>query len=124
MTWELQYIWDNDSLLASGSSATHTLSKTNLLAGRLAVEGPEEQDLVFVGCVGRRDGYTTKARCAGQRGRRNWRGESGELVIANIEAGPVHGRRWRGQGGIGVPEEGGDVRQVAAGRVNFMLLDL
>lgn len=123
MTWELQYIGDNDSLLASGSGATHTLSKPNLLAGWLAVEGTEEQDLVFVGCVGRRDGYTTKARCAGQRGRRNWRGESRELVIANIETGPVDGRRRGGEGGVGVPEEGGDVRQVARG-VNSMLLAL
>jgi hypothetical protein len=118
VTGELQYIRDNDSLLVSGSRAADTLSEADLLAGGLAVEGSEEQDLVFVGCVGCRDGYTTKARCAGERGRRNWRGQSRELVIANIETGPVDGRRWGREGGVGVPEEGGDVRQVAGRRVN------
>lgn len=115
---EFMYVGDNDSLLASGSRTADTLSKADLLASGLAVEGTEEQDLVFVGGVGRRDGYTTKAGCAGQRGGRNGRGESREFVIANVEAGPVHGRGWGRESGIGVPEEGGDVGQVASTRVN------
>lgn len=65
MARELVDIGYNDSLLASGSRAADTLSKADLLASGLAVEGTEEQNLVFGGCIGRRDGYTTKARRAG-----------------------------------------------------------
>lgn len=59
---ELVNIGYNDSLLASGSRAADTLTKANLLAGGLAVERTEEQNLVFGGGVGCGDGYTTKVR--------------------------------------------------------------
>lgn len=64
---ELVDIRYNDSLLTSGSGAADTLTKANLLAGGLAVERTEKQNLVFGGCVGCGDGYTTKVR-AGLRG--------------------------------------------------------
>lgn len=68
VTGEFVYIGDNESLLASGSRAADTLSEANLLTSGLAVEGTEEQNLVFGGGIGCRDGYTTKTRCAGQWG--------------------------------------------------------
>lgn len=36
----------------------------------------------------------------------------GELVLADVEAGPVYGGGGAGEGGVGVPEEGGDVGEV------------
>lgn len=59
---ELVDIGYNDSLLTSGSGAADTLTKANLLAGGLAVERTEKQNLVLRGCVGCGDGYTTKVR--------------------------------------------------------------
>lgn len=40
-------------------------------------------------------------------------GEGREFVVANVEAGPVDRGRGGGEGGVGVPEEGGDVCEVA-----------
>ena len=61
------------------------------LAGGFAVEGAEEEGFVFggvgVGVVGRR-----------------------EFIIADVESGPVY---RCGKDGVGVPEEGGNVCEVA-----------
>lgn len=44
---EGQNIRNNNSLLLRSSSAANALAETNLLAGGLSVEGPEEKKLVF-----------------------------------------------------------------------------
>ena len=33
-----------------------------------------------------------------------------EFIISNVETGPVH---WCGEDGVGVPEEGGDICEIA-----------
>ena len=45
--------------------------------------------------------------------------------IGEVEAGPVHCRGRRGEGVVGVPEEGGSVGEVAVpGRVSHVLICL
>lgn len=45
--------------------------------------------------------------------RGDWRGEGGEFIIADVETSPVDGGGGRWESGVGVPEERGDVAQVA-----------
>lgn len=82
-------------LLLLRRGAAHAPSEADLLARRPALEGAEDEDVCF-------------------RGRGCGRGpEDGEFVLSDVEAGPVYGGGGGGEGGVGVPEEGGDVGEVA-----------
>lgn len=69
------------------------------------MEWTQKQELVLEGRVCRRDDDLA----ADEWGRGDGRGEGGEFVVADVEAGPVYGGGWGGEGRVGVPEERGDV---------------
>ena len=110
MSRKLHHVGHNNGLLLGGRGAAHTLSKFNQLASGLAVEWSKQQGLFLVhGRICSRDDHlTTEERRRLYRG-----GEGGEFIIADIETGPVHGRGWRGEGCVGMPEERGDIGEVA-----------
>ena len=96
MSREVLHIRHNDRLALLRRRSTHTPPKANLLACRTTLEGTEEEDgllvaVVFGGCGA----------------------EDGELILADVEAGPVDGGGGGGESGVGVPEKRGDVREVA-----------
>jgi len=71
------------------AAAANTLAEGDLLAGRFAVEGSQEKDLVFRRCVCGGDGYAGDALCAWEWRGGDRRSEGWEFIIADVEAGPV-----------------------------------
>lgn len=95
MPREVLHIRHDDRLALLRRRSAHAPSKANLLACWTTLEGTEEEDGLLVAVFG--------GGCAA---------EDGELVLADVEAGPVDGGGGGGESGVGVPEEGGDVGEV------------
>lgn len=113
MSRKLQHVRHDDSLLGRGGGAAHALPEADLLASGLALERAQQQELVVGRRVCSRDSHAAGASAFADRGRGDGRGKDWELVVADVEAGPVDGGGRGGEGGVGVPEEGGDVGEVA-----------
>ena len=97
MAREVQHIRHDDRLALLSRRSAHAPPEANLLTCRTALEWTEEEDGLLVAVLFRSGGG-----CA----------EDGELVLADVEAGPVDGRGGGGESSVGVPEEGGNVGEV------------
>lgn len=94
MAREVQHIRHDDRLALLSCRSAHAPPEANLLTCRTALEWTEKEDgLLFA---------VLFQRCA----------EDGELVLADVEAGPVDGGGGGGESSVGVPEEGGDVGKI------------
>lgn len=96
MSRELEHVWHENGLLCGGGGAADTLAKADLLASGFTHERAQEQELVLHRGICSRDCYAADVGAAGERRRRDGRGEGGELVIADIEAGPIDRGGGRG----------------------------
>lgn len=96
MTREVLDIRHNDRLALLRRRSTHAPPEANLLACRTTLEGTEKEDGLLVAVF-------FGGWCAT---------EDGELVLADVEAGPVDGGGGGGESGVGVPEKRGDVGEV------------
>jgi hypothetical protein len=95
MARETQHVWHNHRLAFLRRGTAHAAPEADLLAGGAALEWAQQQDIgVAAWCV-------------------LGRAECGEFILADVEACPVYGGRGGREGGVGVPEEGGDIGEVA-----------
>lgn len=96
MPREVLDIRHHDRLALLRRRSAHAPPEANLLTCRTALEGTEEEDGLLVAVL-------FGGWCAA---------EDGELILADVESGPVDRGGGGGESGVGVPEERGDVREV------------
>lgn len=113
MAGKFQHVRHDDCLLLGGGGSADALPEADLLASGLAMERAQQQQLVLGGRVSSRDGHAAGASSIADRGRGDGRRKDWELVVADVEAGPVNGGGGRGEGGVGVPKKGRDVGEIA-----------